>query len=189
MKEKNPGAGLVYQFKVALREVEPPVWRRLQVEGSLTLERLHTVIQKAIGWQNAHLYEFEVQARRYGVPEPEEPEYEVEAAWKITLRQAAPAAGASFRHVYDLGDHSEHEMLTERITIPDKPVRHPVCLAGECRCPPEDCGGPPGYADLLDALRDPDHPDHDDMVRWVGHGFDPEAFDLAAVNRKLRLLK
>ncbi len=156
---------------------------------SLTLERLHTVIPKAMGWQNAHLYEFEVQGRRYGVPEPEEPEYEVEPAWKITLRLAAPAAGASFRYVYDLGDHWDHEIMVEQIETPKESLRYPVCLAGERRCPPEDSGGPAGYAELLEIICDPDHPEHKERREWLGCRFDPEAFDLAAVNRKLRLLK
>jgi hypothetical protein len=179
----------VHQLKISLLEVEPSIWRRLQVDGSLTLERLHTVIQKAMGWQNAHLYEFEVRGRRYGVPEPDEPEYDVEPVWKITLREAAPVQGTSFRYVYDLGDGWTHEILAERIETPDEQLRHPVCVAGERRCPPEDCGGPGGYEELLTAIRDPDHPAHDDMVRWVGRGFDPEPFDLAGVNRKLRLLR
>ena len=179
----------VYQLKVSLLDVEPSVWRRLQVEGNITLERLHTVIQKAMGWESAHLYEFEVRGRRYGMPEPDEPEYDVEPAWKMTLREAAPAEGVSFQYVYDLGDDWTHEILVERIETPHKPLRRPVCLAGERRCPPEDCGGPGGYEDLLAALRDPRHPDQKEMVRWAGRGFDPEAFDLAAVNRKLRLLK
>lgn len=169
--------------------MEPAVWRRLQAGASISLERLHTVIQKAMGWQGAHLYEFEVRNRRYGVPEPEELEYEVEPVWKITLREAAPAEGASFKYVYDLGDGWTHEILVERIETPDKPFRHPVCLDGAHRCPPEDCGGPGGYEDLLAAIRDPRHPEHKEMARWAGRKFDPEAFDLAAVNRKLRLLK
>ena len=89
--------------------------------------------------------------------------------------------------MYDLGDGWTHEILAERIESPDKPLRHSVCVAGERHCPPEDCGGPGGYDALLAAIRDPDHPEHDNMVRWVGRGFDPEAFNLAGVNRKLKL--
>lgn len=189
MRLPRHDTGFVHQLKITLLGVEPAVWRRLQVTSSLTLERLHTVIQKVLGWQNAHLYEFEVRGRRYGVPEPEEPEYEVEPVWKITLREAAPAEGTSFRYVYDLGDGWTHEILAERIENPDKPLGHPVCIAGERRCPPEDCGGPGGYEALLAAIRDPDHPEHDDVVRWVGAGFEPEFFVVTAVNRKLRLLR
>lgn len=191
MRPPNPGTGLVHQLRVTLLDVEPAVWRRLQVEASVSLERLHLVLQKAMGWQNAHLYEFEVRGRRYGVPDPDEPEYKVEPIWKITLREAAPVEGTSFRYVYDLGDHWKHELVVEQIQTPKpkEPFRHPICLAAERRRPPEDCGGPAGYAELLEIIRDPDHPEHKERREWLGRRFDPEMLDLAAVNRKLRLLK
>ena len=189
MRPPNPSTGLVHQLKITLLDVEPGVWRRLRVEASVSFERLHVVLQKAMGWQNAHLYEFEVRGRRYGVPDAEEPEYKVEPVWKITLREAAPVEGTSFRYVYDLGDHWEHEIVVEQIQTPKEPFRHPVCFAGERRCPPEDCGGPPGYAELLEIIRDPDHPEHKERRDWLGRRFDLETFDLASVNRKLRLLK
>ena len=96
MRTPSSESGLVYQLKITLLEVEPSIWRRLRVSASQTLETLHTVIQKAMGWQNTHLYEFEVRGRRYGVPEPDEPEYQVEPVWKITLQEAAPAESVSF---------------------------------------------------------------------------------------------
>jgi len=109
--------------------------------------------------------------------------------WNITLREVAPADDTSFQYVYDLGDNWTHEVLTEGIATLHTPLRHPACIAGARRCPPEDCGAAPGYAGLLNVLRDPDHPKHNEVVRWAGRRFDPEAFDVAAVNRKLRLLK
>ncbi len=125
---------LVYELKVTLLDVEPPVWRRVKMPGSMTLDRLHTVIQKAMGWQDAHLHEFEVKDHRYGRPEPDEPEYEVEPDWKIALRTAAPLEGKSFTYLYDLGGTWRHEVLIERIV--NEPLRYPVCLAGDRRCPP-----------------------------------------------------
>ena len=147
------------------------------------------MLQKAMGWQNTHLYEFEVRGRRYGVPEPDEPEYQVEPVWKITLQEAAPAESVSFRYVYDLGDNWAHGIVVELIETPNKPFRYPACLAGTRRCPPEDCGGPAGYAELLEIIGDPNHPEHGERLQWAGRRFDPEEFDLAALNRKLRLLK
>jgi len=184
-----PRGDAVYILRITLEEVEPPVWRRVQVSGSITLERLDMVIQKAMGWHNAHLHEFEVSGKRYGQPEPDKPEYKVEPEWELTLRGAAPTEGARFRYVYDLGDGWGHEVLVEAIQAPGGPLKHPVCLAGERACPPEDSGGAPGYENLLDVLRDRTHPEHRDMLAWAGRGFDPERFDLAAVNRKLKLLK
>ena len=147
------------------------------------------MLQKAMGWQNTHLYEFEVRGRRYDVPEPDEPEYQVEPVWKITLQEAAPAESVSFRYVYDLGDNWAHGIVVELIETPNKPFRYPDCLAGTRRCPPEDCGGPAGYAELLEIIGDPNHPEHGERLQWAGRRFDPEEFDLAALNRKLRLLK
>jgi len=184
-----PREDAVYILRITLEAVEPPVWRRVQVPGSITLERLDMVIQKAMGWRNVHLHEFVVGGTRYGQPEPDEPHYKVEPEWKLTLRGAAPTKGARFRYVYDLGDGWGHEVLVEAIQALAAPLKHPVCLAGERACPPEGCGGTPGYANLLDVLRDRTHPEHRDMLAWAGRGFNPERFDLAAVNRKLKLLK
>jgi hypothetical protein len=172
-----------------LEEIEPPIWRRLQVPGSMALDRLHAVIQAAMGWQDYHLHQFEIGDRCYGVPEPEEPEYEVDDERLVRLRDAAPVAGAMFRYIYDLGDHWSHEIVVESIETYGRPLRHAVCLAGARSRPPEDCGGVGGYEEFLEAICDPDHPEHDDMLRWAGGRFDPEAFDLAAVNRKLRRLR
>ena len=178
-----------YQLKLTLAEVEPPVWRRIRVRGGLSLARLHDVFQLAMGWQDAHLHEWIVSGRRYGQPEPDEPEYEVDDEAKLTLREAAPIEGARFEYLYDLGDDWLHEVIVERIDPPDTPLRSPECLAGERACPPEDCGGPPGYEEFLKAIRNPRHPDHKDQLAWVGGRFDPEAFHLAAVNRRLRLVR
>lgn len=181
--------GPVYHLKVTLLEIEPPIWRRILVPGTITLDRLHTVIQKTMGWTDAHLHEFIVGGQRYGEPDPEEPDPGLRPDWKATLREVAAAQGVHFEYVYDFGDGWMHDVLVESIAVQQKGLRYPVCLAGERRCPPEDCGGPYGYADFLKAIRDPNHPEHDEMLAWAGGALDPEAFDLAAVNRKLRLLK
>jgi hypothetical protein len=172
-----------------LAEVAPPVWRRVRVSGDLSLERLHDVMQGAMGWDDAHLHEWIVDGQRYGEPEPDEPGYEVEDERKLTLREAAPVEGARLEYVYDVGDGWTREVVVEQIEPPDPEFRSPECLAGERACPPEDCGGPPGYEEFLEAIRDPRHPEHEDQLEWIGGRFDPEALDLAAVNRKLRRLK
>lgn len=186
---RTAAAAPVYQLKITLAEVEPPVWRRIRVRGDLRLGRLHTVFQKAIGWQSAHLHEWIVGGRRYGEPEPDEPHYEVEEESRLTLREAAPIEGTGFEYVYDLGDNWTHEVVVEKIDPPDPAFVSPECLAGERACPPEDCGGPGGYENFLEAIRDRHHLEHEDLLAWAGGRFDPEAFDLAAVNRRLRRLK
>lgn len=179
----------VYQLKISLKAIEPPIWRRVRVRGSILLPRLHKVIQRAMGWHDAHLHEFIIQNVRYGEPEPDEPHYQVKAERNFSLREVAPRAGMRFEYVYDLGDGWQHDVIVERIEVSAEPLRSPVCLDGQRACPPEDCGGFRGYAELLEILRDPDHPEHEDRLEWLGGGFDPEAFDPAVVNRKLARLK
>lgn len=179
----------VYQLKLTLAEVEPPVWRRIRVRGDLSLARLHDVLQRAMGWENSHLHEWIVGGRRYGQPEPDEPHYEVEDERKLTLRSAAPVEGARFGNVYDLGDGWTHEVPVEGIDPPEPELRAAECLAGERACPPEDCGGVPGYEEFLEAIRNPRHPEHRDQLAWIGGRFDPEAFDLAVVNQRLGRVK
>ena len=180
---------VAYQLKVTLLDVKPPVWRRLLVPGTISLDRLHTVIQKAMEWTDAHLHEFVIQGRRYGPPDPEEPDARIRPESLMSLRQATPVQGLRFEYLYDFGDNWTHEVQVESIQVPEKELRHAVCLAGERRCPPEDCGGPAGCAEFLEAIRDPGHPQHREMLDWIGGAFDPDAFDLNAINRKLRLLK
>jgi predicted RNase H-like HicB family nuclease len=179
----------VYQLRIALQDVEPPVWRRVRVGGRTMLPRVHTVIQKAMGWQNAHLHEFVIRGVRYGERMPDEPEYEVEPERSLPLRVAASTEGMHFEYLYDFGDSWRHDILVEKIEVPAEPLRHPVCLAGERACPPEDCGGPPGYMELVEILGDPDHEEYGERREWSGGSFDPEAFNLAAANRRLRQLK
>ncbi|MBI1845352.1 MAG: plasmid pRiA4b ORF-3 family protein [Candidatus Rokubacteria bacterium] len=182
-------ASPIYRVKITLAEVEPPIWRRIRIRGDVSLERLHDVFQCIMGWQDAHLHEWTVGGRRYGQPEPDEPDYEVEDEANLTLREAAPVEGAHFQYLYDLGDSWAHEVIVERIEPPDPEFRSLECLAAERACPPEDCGGPPGYEEFLKAIRDPRHPEHKEQLAWVGGRFDPEAFDFAGVNRRLRMLK
>jgi len=182
-------AAPVYQLKITLAEVEPPIWRRIRARGDLRLDRLHTVFQRVMGWQSVHLHEWIVGGRRYGEPEPDEPHYEVQEESRLTLREAAPIEGARFEYLYDLGDNWTHEVVVEKIDPPDPAFLSPECLAGERACPPEDCGGAGGYDNFLEAIRDRRHPEHEDLLAWVGGRFDPEAFDVTAVNRRLRRLK
>lgn len=182
-------AAPVYLLKVTLAYAEPTVWRRIKVRGDLSLARRHRVLQAAMGWQDAHLHEWTVAGRRYGELDPEEPGYEVEPERRLTLREAAPVEGARFEYLYDFGDGWTHEGLVEAIDPSDPGLRAAQCLAGERACPPEDCGGPPGYEEFLEAIRDPDHPEHENLLARAGGPFDPEAFDLVTVNRRLRALR
>jgi len=177
----------VHQIKVLLLEIEPPVWRRFLVPSNVTLHRLHLVLQAVMGWTNSHLYRFEIGTREYAQPDPDNEFYELpfRNSYRARLGRLAGNRGSVFLYEYDFGDSWVHQLVVEDILEREPGRRYPVCLAGERACPPEDCGGPFGYADLLEIIADPEHEEHLDMMTWVGGRFDPEAFHIAAVNREL----
>jgi len=185
-KSKNPIPvyASVYQLKVALTDIEPQIWRRFLVTGDQTLYRLHLILQTIMGWENYHLYEFIIGGTEYGEPD-EEYQPDIELARKNEISQVLHREGQKFSYIYDYGDNWEHEIEVERISEPKPNVFYPVCLDGERASPPEDCGGVSGYAELLDALRYPEHTEHEHLVSW-SEGFDPEAFDWFSVNKELR---
>ena len=174
----------VHQLKVTLQGVRPPIWRRLRVPSDVTLVTLHRILQVAMGWEDGHLHRFRVGAASYGdrgllgdvVDRSER---------TARLDQVASSEQRKFCYEYDFGDGWEHSIVVEAVLPPEVGVRYPVCLAGKRACPPEDCGGPWGYGELLDAIGNPLHPAHADRLAWPGGRFDPEAFDAAGVNRRL----
>lgn len=175
--------GDVFQLKVMLRRVRPPVWRRVLVGSTATLDELHQVVQAAFGWWNYHLYEFEIGRRRYGVPDPEWDLGPPPRPARRTLLHNVAKAGDTFVYTYDFGDGWEHEIAVEKVLPGSPDLDLPACIDGRRACPPEDCGGPSGYEELLHILRDPAHPEHEERVLWAeewgGGAFDPEAFDPA----------
>lgn len=180
---RNSGVKRVYQLKVTLRGIRPPIWRRILVTGDTNLQRLHWIIQTVMGWTSGHLHEFDVFGDPYG--DPSDNEADVLDERRATLSKLIGSEKEKFYYLYDFGDSWEHEILVEKILPPAKGTRYPVCLKGRRACPPEDCGGAPGYADLLEILKDPSHPDHDDMVEWMAGDFDSEEFDIEEVNEGL----
>lgn len=176
----------VAQIKVTLLDTDPPVWRRLLVPATIRLDRLDRVIQGAMGWTNSHLHMFIHPTGHYGTPDPDLPLHDERDA---TLRDLAGCEGDAFGYEYDLGDSWEHEVRLEKLATAELGGRYPCCVAGARACPPEDCGGTLGYVELIDALADPNHPSHHDMLRWLGidkgTDFDPAQFDPADANRRL----
>jgi hypothetical protein len=176
----------IAQLKVTLLDADPAVWRRLLVPATIRLDRLDRVIQAAMGWTNSHLHMFIHPTGHYGAPDPDLPLHDERNA---TLNDLAVRDGDAFGYEYDLGDSWDHEVLLEKLVPAEPGGRYPVCLDGAGACPPEDCGGTGGYEELIDTLADPNHPDHQDMLRWLGVekgvDFDPARFDPAAANRRL----
>lgn len=189
----------IYQIKITLKDIRPPVWRRLLVPSAMTLAEFHYVIQEAMGWMGGHLHMFMKGRQIFEPANPGDPlglgidigdfgqEGEDEAEY--TLAEMLPRLKSKLRYVYDFGDDWNHEILLEDRLEPEPGKSYPVCIKGRRACPPEDCGGPWGYADLLEALKNPDHPEHEDMLEWVDGEFNPEAFDLDETNAALAQLR
>ena len=173
-------AGTVYQFRVTLLDVHPPIWRQIQVQDCF-LDELHRHIQRAMGWTDSHLYLFDIDDITYGRAFEHGPDGEsvVVSASRTLLRTVVPKSqpGFSFRYTYDLGDSWEHLIVLERAFEPASKTRYPLCLDGRRACPPENCGGTPGYEHLLCVLHDPDDKEYDELLEWAGADFDPEDFD------------
>lgn len=175
----NCMAGQVLQLKATIVGIKPPVWRRLLVKGSATLFDLHNVLQGAFGWSDCHLHQFEIDGVAYGSDDDEEGWGPPVKDERRTRLGRIAREGSAMRYVYDFGDNWVHKVVVEKALLADPKLSYPVCVAGRRACPPEDCGGPWGYSVLLTAISDPDHPEHEEMLEWVGGDFDPDEFDPA----------
>jgi len=185
---RRGSAAPIYQLKVTLREIRPPIWRRLQVSGEVTLARLHDALQVAMGWTDSHLHQFRVGREVYGIPDPEDLDWgpPVRDERRVKLSSVLRAEKARMVYQYDFGDNWEHDVRVEKILPADPSTELPVCLTGKRACPPEDCGGPWGYENLLRVVSDPEDPEHEEMLEWLGGPWDPEDFEPAVVNELLR---
>ena len=184
--KRRPAVGVphsIHQLRVTLSHVSPPVWRTIQVPSSTFLGDLHFILQAAMGWSDTHLHLFSVGGVDYadgrvrgpwGGPSPKNEN-------RVRLGRVAPL-GTRLRYEYDFGDGWVHEVVVEKVFSAEPGVTYPRCVTGQGACPPEDCGGPPGYANLLETLSDTTHPDRAELVDWLGRTFDPEAFDPEPVN-------
>jgi Plasmid pRiA4b ORF-3-like protein len=179
-----PFGATVHTLRVSLRGVEPVVWRRIVVRSETPLPEFAKLLEAAMGWEGYHLHMLDVGGVLFGEPD-EDADYVIDEQ-HATVKQVLPRPKSKLRWDYDFGDGWEHDVVVEAIEPPQERKRYPVCLAGERACPPEDCGGVLGYEELLLAVADPDHPEHEQMVSWAPDGFDPAVFDLVAAKRGLR---
>jgi len=179
----------IYQIKVTLLGTKPAIWRRLLVPASMTLAKLHDVLQTAMGWAGGHMHEFRTADRHFGIPDPEDRSMgmQVENERSLRLSSVLRSAGAKLIYTYDFGDNWEHAVVLERL-LPAQfslDLEYPICIDGKLACPPDDCGGIPGYYELIEALADPEHDRHEEISEWISDGFDPQAFSVENVNRML----
>jgi hypothetical protein len=182
-----PRSRALYQLKLTLQDIQPLIWRRVQVWEDTTLAQLHDVLQVAMNWQDYHLHEFTIGRRLFSVPDPDDDMYErkVIDERRQRLCQVVTQVGTQFVYLYDFGDSWRHDLLLEAILLPESTAQYPRCIAGERQTPPEDVGGTLGYEEYLEALADPQHEAHEDMLQWRGP-FDPESFSSNDINGRLR---
>lgn len=150
-KQKTSAPQQVYRLKITLRDVRPPVWRRVEVAGTTTLHQLHCVIQEAMGWTDSHLHQVEVEGESYSEPEfglDDFGDRSVKNERRVRLDQLSLRPKQKFTYEYDFGDDWRHEIMVEKISGPEARVSYPRCLAGKRACPPEDCGGAWGLRQL-----------------------------------------
>ena len=187
---KRPGPTL-WQMKVTLRYIQPPIWRRIVVPDTITLGALHAVIQITMGWTNSHLHAFTLGDRRtgkrFGVPSPDD-WTEVLDEEDYTLASTGMRPRGKLHYEYDFGDGWEHDIVLEKV-LPHAEGLPPRCIDGQRACPPEDCGSYPGYMHFCEVAADRRHPEYDDLItNWHGDPYDPEAFDAATADRMLAKL-
>ena len=202
-KTRAAGAATVHQFKITLDGIKPPIWRRIQLPSDASFWDLHCALNDAMGWEDAHLHEFRLGGRRnglqIGIPMDDGSGWFDDsglADWDVPVASHLALPGARCTYLYDFGDDWSHTVLLEDILPVEAKAGYPRCLAGARACPPEDCGGIPGYQHICAALANPADADEDaeELLEWIGDDFDPEAFDPAKVKfssaaRRLQALR
>jgi hypothetical protein len=178
--------GMIYQLRVSLVGSKPEIYRKFQVEDKISLYALHNVLQIVMNWTNAHLHMFDINGKKYSMPDYME---EADAAAEkfadeqdIILADLNLSENSTFKYIYDIGDNWDHTVVVEKISDKESGKKYPRCTEGKMACPPEDCGGIEEYYEMLKAFKDPKHEEHEDIVEWLGDDFDPEEFDIEDTN-------
>ena len=188
-KKREVADSPVYQLKITLKGSKPAIWRRLLVRSGMPLEKLHDVIQISFGWHNCHLHQFK-KGRQFYQPGGEDDDFfpmmQTEDSTRYRLCDLLSREKEKIEYEYDFGDGWDHTVLLEKVLPPDPDKSLPICVKGMRACPPEDCGGLWGYYNLLETINGPDCPEKEELLDWAGGPIDPDAFDLVAVNARLR---
>jgi Plasmid pRiA4b ORF-3-like protein len=175
------------QLRISLTDHLPTIWRRLLVPGEITLSKLHGILQAAMGWEDYHLHLFQIEDSSYGRLDDELDEDDIDED-SVVLSEVVRAP-MRFSYQYDFGDDWQHEVVVESIEPVPVILKWAVCLDGQRACPPEDCGGTGGFQQFLEAVGQPDHADHEELVRWFGRPFDAEVFSVARTNAALQRVR
>lgn len=180
---KSPGK--IYQLKVNLQGAKPPIWRRLLIVNSVPLPLFHNVLQIVMGWMDSHLHQFMAGGNYYAQPDPYDDFSESLDENRYKLSQLLKKEKDWLIYEYDFGDSWQHKITLEKILPFDPEAILPQCIKGKGACPPEDVGGIWGFAEFLQAMADPTHPEHADYKDWFDGEFDPQAFDIDEINQRL----
>lgn len=186
---KENGAVQIYQIKITLKGLKPVIWRRVHVRSDITLAKLHEVIQIAMGWTDSHLHVFVIGGERYSKRGMVEDFGDRTADEKRVRLDQVATLQSHFVYEYDFGDDWVHEVKVEKIIAFQAGIKTPHCVAGKHACPPEDCGGIWGYADMLKRLAGPPSEERTELIEWLGDEFDPQRFELQEVNETFQGLK
>lgn len=176
-------AVVIAHLRIKLDDVEPAVLRRVQVPVTIRLDRLHLVLQAAMGWTNSHLYEIRGRDVGWGMPDPDFGDGPLDASKARLIDVLEDVGTRSLKYLYDFGDCWVHSVRIERITDAMPSMIYPCLVEAAGRCPPEDVGGPWGYREFLDVIADPDHEERAEQLEWIGGAFDPTTVDLQRLTK------
>jgi len=171
----------IYQIKITLKGIKPPIWRRVEVHSDILLIHFSHLVLNVMGWYSSHLFSLEFDREEYFSDKETAEECGGHSMGNKKLNAFLTEPKEKGLLTYDFGDNWEHEILLEKILAPEPGGKYPNLNAGKRNCPPEDCGGIWGYYHLLEVMKDPKHPEYEDMMEWLGEEYDPEAWSLEAL--------
>ncbi len=179
----------IARLRISLSDTDPEIWRIVNVPVEATLKMIHDVVQAAMGWRDYHLWEFEADDRRYGLPDPEWPDDTLSAAKNIKLKTLIERGVGQIDYTYDMGDNWHHTIVIEAVEPGQPDTKYPRYIDGARRGPPEDCGGAPGFENFLDAIANPKHDDHAELIEWYDACYDgsynPDSIDELVTKRRV----
>jgi hypothetical protein len=177
-----------YVFDIEIMNIEPRIWRRLEIPASTTLDQLAYIILVMFGWDGGHLHEFTIGKKDYGMKETDEYGTDLIDEKDVKLSEFGPAALKRFRFDYDFGDGWQHDIKLKSSGTLKGSEPYPVCTGGARHAPPDDCGAEPGYYKILEALKNKADPTEEqkELLVWLGDNYDPEEFNVMEINAEIK---
>ncbi len=185
-RREGGGKATVYRFKITMKYITPVIWRRIETKD-VPLEKLHELIQTSMGWTNSHLHQFEIGNDLYTHPKIMMDDFDAIDYTGIRISDLISQLGSKLRMVYeyDFGDGWQHDIVLEKVMESEPGAQYPRCIDGKRACPPEDVGGVPGFEDYVEAITNPKHSEHRELLAWNGP-FDPNQFDAEKTTQRMK---